>query len=45
MERFGISDIQAKEILDMRLSKLTGLEKHKIEDEIARLIAQIAEYN
>ena len=45
MERFNISDIQAKEILDMRLSKLTGLEKHKIEEEIARLNAQIAEYN
>ena len=37
ISRFGITDIQAKEILDMRLSKLTGLEKTKIEDEITRL--------
>ena len=44
IETYGISDIQAKEILDMRLSKLTGLEKHKIQDEIARLEAQINEY-
>lgn len=44
ISRFGITDIQAKEILDMRLSKLTGLEKTKIEDEITRLNAQIEEY-
>ncbi len=44
IEAYNISEIQAKEILDMRLSKLTGLEKAKIEDEIARLNAQIAEY-
>jgi len=44
IETYQISEIQAKEILDMRLSKLTGLEKAKIEDEIARLNAQIAEY-
>lgn len=44
ISRFGITDIQSKEILDMRLSKLTGLEKTKIEDEITRLNAQIEEY-
>ncbi len=45
MERFEFSDIQAKEILDMRLSKLTGLEKGKIEEEIARLHELIDSYN
>lgn len=44
IEVYNISEIQAKEILDMRLSKLTGLEKNKIQDEIERLNAQIAEY-
>lgn len=44
MERFKISDRQAKEILDMRLGKLTGLEKGKIEAEIAELHEKIAGY-
>lgn len=44
MERFAFSDIQAKEILDMRLAKLTGLEKSKLQDEIQRLRDQIAGY-
>ncbi len=43
--RFEIDEIQAKEILDMRLSKLTGLEKGKIEAEIAKLNGLIEEYN
>ncbi len=45
MERFNFTDIQAKEILDMRLAKLTGLEKGKIEDEIAKLHELIDTYN
>lgn len=45
MERFDFTEIQAKEILDMRLAKLTGLEKEKIEDEIARLHVLIDQYN
>lgn len=45
MERFEFTEIQAKEILDMRLAKLTGLEKEKIEDEIARLHVLIDQYN
>ncbi len=44
MERFSLSDIQAKEILDMRLAKLTGLEKNKLEDELARVRVLIAGY-
>lgn len=45
MDRFNFTDIQAKEILDMRLAKLTGLEKGKIEDEIAKLHELIDTYN
>lgn len=44
MERFAFTEIQAKEILDMRLAKLTGLEKSKLQDEILRLRAQIEKY-
>ena len=33
IDRFGLSEIQAKAILDMRLRRLTGLEKGKLEDE------------
>lgn len=33
MERFGLTEIQAKSILEMRLRRLTGLERQKIEDE------------
>ena len=44
MERFGLSDIQAKEILDMRLAKLTGLEKNKLIDEIEKTRTLIAGY-
>ncbi|MBD3314313.1 MAG: DNA gyrase subunit A [Chitinivibrionales bacterium] len=42
--RFALSDIQAKAILDMRLQRLTGLERDKIEAEYAELMKQIAEY-
>jgi DNA gyrase subunit A len=38
---FGLSEIQAQAILDMRLSKLTGLERDKIEEEYAELQKQI----
>lgn len=44
MERFAFTEIQAKEILDMRLAKLTGLEKSKLQDEILRLREQIEKY-
>jgi DNA gyrase subunit A len=42
-ERFGLSDVQAQAILDMRLQRLTGLEREKIEEELAALLAVIAE--
>ena len=38
MERFGLSEIQARAILDMRLQRLTGLERQKIEDEYRELL-------
>jgi len=41
MERFSLSDIQAKAILDMRLQKLTGLERDKLKDEHAELMKLI----
>lgn len=41
MRRFKLSEIQAKAILDMRLQRLTGLERKKIEDEYRDLIKQI----
>lgn len=37
MNGFGLSEVQAQAILEMRLKRLTGLEKSKIEDEIAEL--------
>ncbi len=43
MERFGLSEVQAQAILDLRLARLTGLERQKIEDEYADLIRLIAE--
>jgi len=42
-ERFGLSEIQANAIVDMRLRTLVGLERQKIEDEYAQLIKTIAE--
>lgn len=45
MERFGLSEIQAQAILDMRLARLQGLEREKIEKDYADLMAKIAYYN
>ena len=41
MEKFGLTDIQAQAILDMRLQRLTGLERDKIEAEYEELIKRI----
>lgn len=41
MKKFGLSEIQAKAILDMRLQRLTGLERQKIEDEYREVIQTI----
>ncbi|MFZ0391770.1 MAG: DNA gyrase C-terminal beta-propeller domain-containing protein, partial [Calditrichia bacterium] len=41
MEQFGLSEVQAKAILDMRLQRLTGLERQKIEDEYKEVIKTI----
>jgi DNA gyrase subunit A len=41
MKRFKLSEIQAKAILDMRLQKLTGLERKKVEDEYRETIKLI----
>jgi DNA gyrase subunit A len=43
IERFALSEIQAQAILDLRLARLTGLERQKIEDEYRLLIEKIAE--
>ena len=43
MERFGLTDIQAQAIVDMRLRALTGLEREKLENEHRELLAKIAE--
>jgi DNA gyrase subunit A len=43
MEKFGLDEIQAKAILDMRLQKLTGLERQKVEEEYASLLKTIAD--
>ena len=42
MKKFKFSEIQANAILDMKLNKLAGLERKKIEDELAELLALIA---
>ena len=42
MDRFGLSDIQAQAILDMRLKTLSGLQREKIEEEYNQLMALIA---
>ena len=44
MERFGFDEVQANHIVQMRLGQLTGLEREKLEDEMAALRAKIAEY-
>ncbi len=42
MRKFKLSEVQAKSILDMRLQRLTGLERKKIEDEYKEVIQLIA---
>jgi len=42
MERFGLTDIQAQSILDMRLKTLSGLQREKIEEEYKQLMELIA---
>ena len=42
-ERFGLSDEQAQAIVEMTLGKLTGLERQKVEDELSKLYALIAD--
>ena len=44
MERFGLSEIQAKAILDMQLRRLQGLEREKITSEYIELLNKIAYY-
>ena len=44
MKNFGLSEKQAQAILDMRLQRLTGLEREKIEDEYQELLKTIAYY-
>ncbi len=41
MEKFELSEIQANAILDMKLQRLTGLEREKLENEYKELLAQI----
>ena len=43
IKRFGLTEIQANAILEMRLRRLTGLERDKIEAELAELMKQIDE--
>ncbi len=45
MTQFSLSEKQAQAILDMRLQRLTGLEREKIENEYQALVALIAELN
>lgn len=44
MERFGLDEVQAQAIVQMRLGQLTNMERAKIEEEIAALQAKIKEY-
>ncbi len=43
-ERFGLDDAQTQAIVSMRLGQLSGLEREKIEEELAALIEKIADY-
>ncbi len=45
MEKFGLTRVQAQAILDMRLQRLTNLERGKIDEEYRRLIEEINGYN
>lgn len=42
--RFGITDIQASAIVAMQLGQLSGLERIKIEEELAKILERVAEY-
>lgn len=44
IERFGLDDVQATAIVQMRLGQLTGLERSKIEEELAALLEKIADF-
>ncbi|MCI8962435.1 MAG: DNA gyrase subunit A [Eubacterium sp.] len=44
IERFGLDDVQAQAIVDMRLRALTGLEREKLEKEFEELMKKIGEY-
>ena len=45
IERFGLDEVQAQHILDMRLRKLTGLSREAVENELAELALKIKDYN
>ena len=44
MNEYQLSDKQAQAILDMRLVRLTGLERDKVENEYSKTMAAIADY-
>jgi DNA gyrase subunit A len=44
MAEHGLSELQAREILELRLQRLTGMEQRKIQDEYAEVMRKIAEY-
>ncbi len=44
IEKFGLDEIQAQAIVQMRLGQLSGLERKKIEDELLALLEKIADY-
>ena len=44
VERFGFSDLQVNAILEMRLYQLVGLAREALQEELAKLVAAIAEY-
>lgn len=44
MQKLGFTGIQSQAILDMRLQRLTGLERSKLEDELAQLLSDIERY-
>lgn len=44
MERFGVTDIQAGAIVAMRLGQLSGMERIKIEEELAAILEKVREY-
>lgn len=45
IEKFGMSEIQAKAVLELRLQRLTGMERDKIREEHAEIMKMIAHYN